>query len=123
MTTDDVQPLRRCRTASAYVPQGCSTSRWPVAVMAAPGVTFIALTTGLWMRGPQISFVRLRHGVGVRGCVVGCACRARKEGVSNVVHGMVAIQLGDDHPPVFRIRRAATGRAAKLMTLEELHKR
>lgn len=44
-------------------------------------------------------------------------------GLGNVVHGMLAIQLGKEQPPTFRIHRAATGRALKIMTLEELDKR
>ncbi len=44
-------------------------------------------------------------------------------GLGNIVHSMVAVQLSKQQPPTFRIHRAATGRAAKIMTLEELNKR
>ena len=39
------------------------------------------------------------------------------------MHGMLAVQLGEAQPPVFRVHRPATGRAPRLMRLEELHTR
>lgn len=53
----------------------------------------------------------------------GCWIRTRNPGPGNTVYCMLAVQLGDAQPPLFRIHRAATGRAPKIMTLEELTKR
>lgn len=47
-------------------------------------------------------------------------CRARKLGLGGKLHGMLALQIGAAQPPLFRVHRPATGRAPKVMKLEEL---
>lgn len=49
--------------------------------------------------------------------------RARKPGLGGTVHGMLAVQIGTTATPLFRIYRPATGRAVKVMRLEELQAR
>jgi len=49
--------------------------------------------------------------------------RAKKQGLGGTVHCMLAVQVGAVAPPLFRIHRPATGRAAKIMKLEELQNR
>ena len=47
-------------------------------------------------------------------------CRARKLGLGGKVHCMLALQTGLTAPPSFRLHRPATGRAAKILKLDEL---
>lgn len=41
-------------------------------------------------------------------------------GLGGKVHCMLALQSGTAEAPLFRVHRPATGRAAKIMKLEEL---
>ena len=47
-------------------------------------------------------------------------CRARKLGLGGKVHCMLALQTGLTAPPSFRLHRPATGRAPKILKLDEL---
>jgi hypothetical protein len=54
------------------------------------------------------------------GLTLRLGCRARKLGLGGKVHCMLALQTGLTLPPSFRLHRPATGRAPKILKLDEL---